>query len=142
LDAVRPKEVVPLVRDPAAAVVREAALALRPFAGGLPAGLADELTRDPRPEVRRAGYRLAGTDPVEQFRAAALMALDQDPQLAARGRMEALQFQNWGDTWHRVFVHSTPQRKAALIAQLERSRPALGEKTDVLLAAVRAAVDV
>ncbi|GAA3915304.1 HEAT repeat domain-containing protein [Actinoplanes auranticolor] len=91
LGAVPVELVVPLVRDPAPAVVREAALALRPFDRRLPPGLGWELLGDSRSEVRRAGYRLLnGRDPVTRRRAALRLAGDPDPRLAARGRADAL----------------------------------------------------
>ncbi|MGW4940136.1 HEAT repeat domain-containing protein [Actinoplanes sp. NPDC004185] len=89
LGAVPVELVVPLVRDPAAAVVREAALALRPFDRRLPPGLGWELLGDSRPEVRRAGYRLLNDrDPETRRKAALRLAVDPDPRLAARGRAD------------------------------------------------------
>ncbi|WP_433720705.1 HEAT repeat domain-containing protein [Actinoplanes sp. CA-051413] len=90
LGAVPVELVVPLLRDPAAAVVREAALALRPFDRRVPPGLGWELLGDSRPEVRRAGYRLLnGRDPVTRRQAALRLADDPDPRLATRGRADA-----------------------------------------------------
>ncbi|GAA3213973.1 hypothetical protein GCM10010532_040180 [Dactylosporangium siamense] len=92
LGAVTPDRITPLLRDPAAAVVREAATALRPCADRLPPGLPWELLEDGRPEVRRAGYRLlnGNVQPLIRLRAAVLLTLDPDPALARRGRADTV----------------------------------------------------
>ncbi len=91
LSAVPVDRVVPLLRDPAAAVVREASLALRPIFRLLPAGLAGELMADARPEVRLAGYRLLGGQDIEiRYAAAQVLAGDDDERLAQRGRADVI----------------------------------------------------
>ena len=83
--------IVPLLRDPAAAVVREAAVLLSPLGRRLPAELPWELLDDARPEVRRAGYRLLRErDLVTRFRAALRLAGDADAGHAHRGQLDAL----------------------------------------------------
>lgn len=88
LSAVPVDEVVPLLQDPAAAVVREATAALRPCLRLLPDGLGEQLMAGARPEVRMAGYRLilAGRDGAARGAAARRLAADDDPRLARRGR--------------------------------------------------------
>ena len=92
LDCVPVARVVPLLRDPAAGVVREAAEALRPYRRLVPGDLPWELLADPRPELRRAGYRLLnGRDRGTRLRAALRLAADADPALARRGLADAYQ---------------------------------------------------
>ncbi|MET7970366.1 HEAT repeat domain-containing protein [Micromonospora sp. NPDC005305] len=89
LGAVPVALVVPLLRDPAAGVVREAATALRPIGGALPPELPWELLVDERLELRRAGYRLLGTrPPALRLRAGLLLVKDPDPRLAERARAD------------------------------------------------------
>lgn len=89
LGAVPVPLVVPLLRDPAAGVVREAATALRPISGALPPELPWALLADERVELRRAGYRLLGTrPPALRLRAGLLLVEDPDPRLAERARAD------------------------------------------------------
>jgi HEAT repeat protein len=91
LDAVPVEQMIQMLRDPSASVVREATLALRPLTRAVPAGVAWELLADPdRVELRRAGYRLLrmrGTR--EQLLAALLLATDPGPGLARRAVADA-----------------------------------------------------
>lgn len=85
------ERLVPLLRDPAAAVVRECAAALRPYARDLPAALPDGLLADARPELRRAGYRLSGARSAYHGLWAALVLLtDPHPGLARRAGADAV----------------------------------------------------
>ncbi|MBU2662747.1 HEAT repeat domain-containing protein [Actinoplanes bogorensis] len=61
IDAVRVERFLPLLQDPAAGVIREAARALRPFERRVPADLLSRLFDDPRPEVRRGARRILGS---------------------------------------------------------------------------------
>ncbi|WP_433313204.1 HEAT repeat domain-containing protein [Micromonospora chersina] len=89
LGAVPVPLVVPLLRDPAAGVVREAATALRPISGALPPELPWALLADERVALRRAGYRLLGTrPPALRLRAGLLLVEDPDPRLAERARAD------------------------------------------------------
>lgn len=89
LGAVDTARLVPMLRDPAPAVVREAALALRNEA--LPAGLAWELLGDDRRELRRAGYLLLGRQPVrDRLKGALMLAADPDSKLASRAGADAV----------------------------------------------------
>jgi hypothetical protein len=77
---------IPLLRDPSPAVVRETTAALRPFGRRVPAELAWQLLTDPRAELRRAGYRLLRDRPTAvHLRAALTLAADPDAALARRG---------------------------------------------------------
>lgn len=58
LQTVRVERMLPLLRDPSAAVVREATAALRPLARAVPDQECWNLLADPRVAPRRAGYRL------------------------------------------------------------------------------------
>ncbi|MFC8450114.1 HEAT repeat domain-containing protein [Kitasatospora sp. NPDC057223] len=89
--SVAPAELVPLLRDPDAGVIREASRALRTDRDRLPEGLALELLADPgRVEVRRAGYRLLPQqDQALRLRAALTLSTDPDSRLAARGAADA-----------------------------------------------------
>jgi hypothetical protein len=89
LDAVDVDEMIPLLRDPSPAVVRETTAALRPFTRRVPPELAWQLLADARVELRRAGYRLLrDRDTALHLRAALLLAVDPDPALAERGRAD------------------------------------------------------
>jgi hypothetical protein len=90
MDAVPVDATVPLLRDPSAKVVREAAAALRTRIGQLPAGLAESLLEDrDRAAVRRAGFRLLDLrrepDALQRLRTALRVAADPDPRLARQG---------------------------------------------------------
>jgi hypothetical protein len=89
VDAVDVDEMIPLLRDPSPAVVREVSTALRPFTRRVPAAVAWQLLADARVELRRAGYRLlSGRATAIHLRAALLLAVDPDPGLARRGRAD------------------------------------------------------
>ncbi|GAB7039475.1 MULTISPECIES: hypothetical protein [Catenuloplanes] len=76
---------LPLLRDPAAAVVREAATALLPLPRAVPESLIGELLTDPRVELRRAGHRLSRARGTEALLRAGLALIDDpDPGLAGR----------------------------------------------------------
>jgi hypothetical protein len=77
-----------LLRDPAAAVVREAAIALSPLPRAVPDALIPELLADPRVELRRAGYRLARARGTEAGLRAGLALID-DPDAFLAGRVRA-----------------------------------------------------
>lgn len=124
--------IVPLLRDPAAAVVREAAVLLSPFGRRLPAELPWELLDDARPEVRRAGYRLLRErDLVTRFRAALRLAGDADAGPAHRGQLDALRLahvpagERWNDRAPRPVI-------AELRALVETHRAILGPAADRL----------
>ncbi len=91
LDAVPVDDVIPLLRDPSAKVVREATATLRTRTGRLPAGLAQSLLADrDRPTVRRAGYRLLDEpDPLRRLRTVLRAAADPDSRLALRAASDA-----------------------------------------------------
>jgi hypothetical protein len=94
--------VLPLLHDPAAAVVREAAVVLSPFGRRLPAELPWELLGDARPELRRAGYRLLRErDLATRFRAALRLAGDADAGHGRRGRLDAVRLAQLpaGEPW-------------------------------------------
>ncbi|KQV09841.1 MULTISPECIES: hypothetical protein [unclassified Kitasatospora] len=90
-------ELVPLLRDEHAGVIREATRTLRPGRDSLPAGLALELLADSgRAEVRRAGYRLLPGDGLAlRLRSALVLSADPDRQLAARGAADAAGIAHW-----------------------------------------------
>ena len=89
LDAADPARLVPMLRDPSAAVVRETAATLLPVAKAVPTGLLWDLLVDGRTAVRRAGYRLLTTGPVgTSLRAGLIAAVDADPRLASRARAD------------------------------------------------------
>jgi len=124
--------VLPLLRDPAPAVVREAAVFLSPFGRRLPAALPWELLGDGRPEVRRAGYRLLqARDLVTRFRAAVRLAVDTDARNADRGRLDALRLAHRpGAVRH---GYETPEPAIAeMRALVETYRGALGPAGDRL----------
>ncbi|MDP9793518.1 hypothetical protein J2S43_002030 [Catenuloplanes nepalensis] len=76
---------LPLLHDPAGAVVREAATALYPMPRAVPEALIGELLTGSRVELRRAGHRLSrarGTEAV--LRAGLALINDPDPGLAGR----------------------------------------------------------
>jgi HEAT repeat protein len=99
LDSIPVADVLPLLRDPAPPVVREAASALRHRR--TPPELPWQLLADPRPEVRRAGFRLTAARPHhDQLRAALLLAGDADAALARRGLSAARRLlQDPGEHW-------------------------------------------
>ncbi|MEU4570821.1 hypothetical protein [Micromonospora sp. NPDC023956] len=139
LDAVGLPLVTPLLRDPAPAVVREAATALRPLAGALPPALPWDLLADPRAELRRAGYRLLGTGDVRaRLRAGLLLAVDPDPGLARRGRADVVRLAR--DAVRPTGRHPTPPALAVTAAERDDLRrlardaaPVLGDECVDLL---------
>ncbi|QLQ40531.2 hypothetical protein [Micromonospora robiginosa] len=140
LDAVVAGEVVPLVRDPSPAVVREVTRALRPVAGALPPDLPWELLRDGRVELRRAGYRLLrGRGAGVELRAALVLAADGDPRLAERGRADATRLARdaAGTTWRRAprpELRVTEAERARLRELATRAAATLGDETSRQLA--------
>jgi len=137
LDAVPVDAVLPLLRDPAPMVVREAALALRPLGRRLPPGLAWELLGDSRPEVRLAGYRLlTGDDLATSFRAALRLAGDGDARLAARGEADALRLAGRPASSRPGYEVPGPSL-AELRSLAEAAGPVLGGRLAVLLGAAR-----
>ncbi|MFI6824373.1 hypothetical protein ACIBJE_26025 [Micromonospora sp. NPDC050187] len=139
LDAVDTHLVVPRLRDPAPAVVREAATALRPLAGALPPALPWDLLADPRVELRRAGYRLLGTRDVHRrLRAGLLLAVDPDPGLARRGRADVVRLAR--DAVRPTWRHTSPPVLPATAAEADDlhrlardAAPALGDECVDLL---------
>lgn len=89
--AVPAAQTIGMLQDPSPAVIREATAALTARTRALPADLVPRLLSDPhRSEVRRAGYRLLrARGPVDQLRAALLLAADPDPRLARRAVADA-----------------------------------------------------
>ncbi|MEU8265310.1 hypothetical protein AB0C02_32500 [Micromonospora sp. NPDC048999] len=135
LDAVVAKEVLPLLRDPSSAVIREVTAALRPMTSALPPGLAWDLLGQRRVELRRAGYRLLRGHSIDvQLRAALMLTLDPDPRLAERGKADVTRLARDGaqTTWRR---NPPPDLRVAavqhgeLAALAARAAPALGEDT-------------
>ncbi|MEU4561071.1 hypothetical protein AB0F72_22040 [Actinoplanes sp. NPDC023936] len=89
LGAVSPAGMIPMLRDPSAAVVREAVGAVRPIVNAIPADLLWNLLADSRTELRRAGLRLLSTGPARaRLRAGLIAVTDTDPRLAARVRAD------------------------------------------------------
>ncbi|MFE9204875.1 HEAT repeat domain-containing protein [Micromonospora sp. NPDC007230] len=140
LDAVGVGELLPLLRDPSPAVVREVTAALRPLAGAVPPGLPWELLADGRVELRRAGYRLLRGRGVDvELRAALLLALDPDPRLAGRGKADVTRLARDAEqmTWRRSprpQLSVTATQHAALVALAARGATVLGEDTSRKLA--------
>jgi hypothetical protein len=129
LDCTPVSDVLPLLRDPAPAVVREAASALR--TRRTPPELPWQLLADPRPSVRRAGCRLAGGRPyAEQLRAALILAGDDDPALARSGRSRARQL---------LPDHARPPIPLTARPELISLAARLGEAGGALAASIEAA---
>jgi hypothetical protein len=127
-----------LLHDPSAAVVREAATALRPFAHRLPSGLVLGLLDDARPEVRRAGYRLLATH--APLRAALLLAADDDPGLARQARLDATRISREGDgrghgRRRTEPIDVAPVERDDLCRLLDRAAAALGPEVTARLRA-------
>ncbi|SDZ14560.1 hypothetical protein SAMN05444365_10610 [Micromonospora pattaloongensis] len=139
LDAVVAQEVLPLLRDPSPAVVREATTALRPLTGALPPDLPWELLGDVRVELRRAGYRLLCGHGVDvELRAALMLTLDPDPRLAERGKADVTRLARDGarNTWRRTPPPELPVTVAQhgeLVALAARAAAAVGEDTSRML---------
>ncbi|MEU8265273.1 hypothetical protein AB0C02_32290 [Micromonospora sp. NPDC048999] len=139
LQAVVAQEVLPLLRDPSPAVVREVTTALRPLTGALPPGLPWQLLGDARVELRRAGYRLLHGHGVDvQLRAALMLTLDPDPRLAERGKADVTRLARDGAriTWRRTPPPELPVTAAQhgeLAALAARAAAALGEDTSRML---------
>ncbi|MBX7266362.1 hypothetical protein KIF24_10215 [Micromonospora sp. Llam7] len=139
LDAVVAQEVLPLLRDPSPAVVREVTTALRPLTGALPPGLPWELLADGRVELRRAGYRLLRGRGVDvELRAALMLTLDPNPRLAERGKADVSRLARDGarTTWRRTpppELSVTAAQHAELAALAARAAAALGEDTSRML---------
>jgi hypothetical protein len=145
IDSVPVEETLPLLTDPARAVVREASLALRIYRRRIPPELPWTLLADARPEVRLGGFRLLTAQaPIVGLVAALRLAVDPDEVLARRGRVTAIQLipalavgepapspaagRPWPDADH------VPM--AALPELLEQARPHLGRHYDRLREAV------
>ncbi|MFC6018284.1 HEAT repeat domain-containing protein [Plantactinospora solaniradicis] len=110
LEAVDVEGMVPLLRDPSPAVVRETTAALRPFHRRVPPELGWRLLADPRTELRRAGYRLLrDRSTAVRLRAGLLLAMDPYPELARRGR---------ADVTGLVRATNLPARRRALVPEL------------------------
>ncbi|MEV4814063.1 HEAT repeat domain-containing protein, partial [Micromonospora avicenniae] len=139
LDAVVAQEVLPLLRDPSPAVVREVTAALAPSPGALPPGLPWQLLGDARMELRRAGYRLLRGHGVDvQLRAALVLTLDPDPRLAQRGKADVTRLARDGarTIWRRTPPPELPVTAAQhgeLAALAARAAAALGEDTSLML---------
>ncbi|CCH20803.1 hypothetical protein [Micromonospora lupini] len=141
LDAVETSQVMPLLTDPSPSVVREATTALRPVAATLPAELPWRLLAGARVELRRAGYRLLGREPVPvRLRAALLLAVDRDAGLSRRGRADVTGLVRDASrtTWRRTPLPAldvTSEQHADLLVLARRATPALGEEVSDLLTA-------
>lgn len=138
LGGVTPDLIGPLLRDPAPAVVREAAAALRPIAARLPERLPWDLLAEPRPELRRAGYRLLnGRTPLIRLRAALTLTLDDDPDLARRARADTTHLARaaTAPVRRRIAGDLTPtaEERACLEALVQEAADRLGEHTTALL---------
>lgn len=102
--------IVPLLRDPSPAVVREATAALLPQQRRLPPQLAWQLLADPRAEIRQAGYRLLRAQSTTTWlRAALTLVTDPDPRLARGGLADATRLARDTDRpmWRRT---TTPEK--------------------------------
>ncbi|SBT46174.1 HEAT repeat domain-containing protein [Micromonospora auratinigra] len=135
LDAVPVALVVPLLRDPVAGVVREAATALRPISGALPPELPWELLADERVALRRAGYRLLGTRPwALRLRAALLLVGDPEPRLAERARADLTGFARATvNRYGWAPPELTGPQRAELLRLTAVAEPALGVRVAGLL---------
>lgn len=135
LDQVPDDRVLPLLRDPSSAVVREATAAVR----SVPATLPWELLADERPAVRLAGYRLARRlGPVAELRAALTAVTGPDVRLARRARADATRMSRSlvSVPWRRRTIaplEVDPTDAPALRALLERASAELDERTSQLL---------
>ncbi|WP_407942594.1 HEAT repeat domain-containing protein [Micromonospora globbae] len=140
LGAVVVGDLVPLLRDPSPAVVREATAALRPLLGAVPPGLPWELLADGRVELRRAGYRLLRGNGVDvELRAALLLTLDPDPRLAGRGKADVTRLARDAErtTWRRSprpQLTVTATQHTELVELAARATTALGEDNSQKLA--------
>jgi hypothetical protein len=143
MDAVPVDNMVPLVRDPSAKVIREATAALRTRIDQLPAGLAESLLADrDRAAVRRAGYRLLNEpDPLRRLRTALRLATDPDPRLArkaadmAAALIRGFHTSPWRTRTHRVVpaFDPTPGERRELLALAEAAAPLLHHRPRQLL---------
>ncbi|WBB67744.1 HEAT repeat domain-containing protein [Micromonospora sp. WMMD812] len=139
LDAVVAEELLPLLWDPSAAVVREVTAALRPLAGALPPGLPWELLGDARVELRRAGYRLLRGHGLDvELRAGLMLSLDRDSRLAERGKADVTRLARNATrtSWRRTPPSELPVTAAQhgeLVALAARAAAALGEDTSRML---------
>ncbi|MEU4768635.1 hypothetical protein AB0H12_35850 [Actinosynnema sp. NPDC023794] len=135
LEQVTDDLVLPLLRDPSSAVVREATVALR----SVPAALPWELLGDERPAVRTAGYRLARRlGRVAELRAALTAVGDSHIRLARRGRADAARIAHSlvSAPWRRRTAAPLEVGAAeapGLRALLERAAVGLDEQTAYLL---------
>ncbi|TYC22461.1 hypothetical protein FXF52_20670 [Micromonospora sp. MP36] len=135
LESVVPEELLPLLRDPSLAVVREVTAALRPMTDALPPDLPWELLGEDRVELRRAGYRLlSGQGVAVRLRVALMLALDPEARLAERGKADATRLARNGarTTWRRSPRPELPVTVAEhdQLAELTaRAAPVLGEDT-------------
>lgn len=135
LDQVPDDRVLPMLRDPSSAVVREATAAVR----SVPTALPWEMLADERPAVRLAGYRLARRlGPVAELRAALTAVTGPDERLARRARADATRISRSlvSVPWRRRTIaplEVDPAEAPALRALLERSAVGLDERTGQLL---------
>jgi hypothetical protein len=140
LDAVPIERVTALLRDPAPAVVREAATALRQRTNAVSVDLAWQLLTDPdRVELRRAGYRLLRIRGLaEQLRAALLLATDPDDTLARQAVADATRLARNAASlsWRRhnqPTIHATPAQTTELIRLMATTADTLGAETTRML---------
>jgi HEAT repeat protein len=139
MDAVDVDETVPLLHDPSPAVVREATTALRPFPRRVPPDLAWQLLAHQRVELRRAGYRLLrDRSAAVQLRAALILAVDPDPDLARRGRADVTRLARAAAPSSRPRttppdLRVTAAEHTGLTELAHRAAPALGDETAALL---------
>ncbi|MFI0937203.1 hypothetical protein [Streptomyces sp. NPDC021020] len=135
LDAVPVGDVVPLLHDRYAAVVREAAAALATRSGQLPAGLAESLLADTsRVVVSRAGLRLLDErDPVRHLTVLLRAAAGPEPGVARSAADAAVRViqqarpMTWD--WRRgpyVPLDPTPEQAAEVLELAERAAARLG----------------
>jgi hypothetical protein len=135
-------EVIQLLRDPSAAVVREATTALRALTRAVPEQLAWDLLADPdRVERRRAGYQLLRDRGVtRQIRAALLLIHDQDVKLSQRALADATRLAREAATPARRRLRlppldPTPAQFAELTDLVDSAAPLLGPETAEMLRA-------
>lgn len=132
LDAVPAERLLPLLGDPSAAVVTQAAAVLVAVAYGIDEPLHELLRADREPPVRRAAFRLLLVRDVWRGLATSLCLLaEADPVLLAQATaaVNAWPRSLGPDSYRRL----TPDLAAELLAAIEQARPVLGDSQADLL---------
>ncbi|MFI9202867.1 hypothetical protein [Streptomyces sp. NPDC053048] len=128
LDTAGPEQLVPLLDDPSAAVVRETSLALTPTATRLPEEyLRPRLAADRPRYVRLAAFRLlAAHGTAAQLRCFLTLLDDADPGLRARARTA---LHDWGPAdAATVYAALPPTERAHVDDLLDRAQTSLGKE--------------